>query len=69
MDGEPVPTGAPDRASPWSNRVQLIVGLTSSGVAVAYVALRFAYTRFYDALGVAPEDLGLSQVGPSGSGR
>jgi hypothetical protein len=42
--------------------VQLVAGLTSVGVAVAYVALRLAYTRFYDTLGVAPEDLGLGKV-------
>lgn len=54
--------GTADRTSVWSNRVQLVAGLASVGVAVAYVALRLAYTRFYDALGVAPEDLGLGKV-------
>jgi hypothetical protein len=54
--------GTADRASLWGNRVQLVAGLASVGVAAAYVALRFAYTRFYDTLGVAPEDLGLGKV-------
>jgi hypothetical protein len=40
----------------------LAAGLASLGLAVAYVALRFAYTRFYDTLGVAPEDLGLGKI-------
>lgn len=62
MGSEPTPASTADRASRWSNRLELVVGLTSLLVAVAYVALRFAYTRFYDALGVAPEEVGLGQV-------
>jgi hypothetical protein len=40
----------------------LVTALATLGLAFGYVALRFAYTRFYDALGVAPEDLGLGKV-------
>ena len=54
--------GTANRTSMWSNRVQLVAGLASVGVAVAYVAVRLAYTSFYNTLGVAPEDLGLGKV-------
>jgi hypothetical protein len=62
IDGDPERIATPPRSDLWSNRVQLVAGLASVGVAVAYVALRLAYTRFYDTLGVAPEDLGLGKV-------
>lgn len=45
-----------------TTRVQLAISLASVGTAVCYVIVRFLCTRFYDQLGVTPEEAGLGQT-------
>jgi len=58
-DDEPASRPGPGKLT---SPLQGVIAMASAGTVIAYVTLRSVYTRFYDPLGVTPEEVGLDQA-------